>query len=95
MAENRIEVLAGAAVLAAAVGFVIYAAQGKGYGGTAGTYELKASFRSVEGIAPGADVRLAGVTDGDLVRLESSAPARTADSYLTGTEMPARIWKLA
>lgn len=41
------------------------------------------------------NVRLAGVADGDRVRLESSAPARTADSYLTGNEMPARIWKLA
>jgi len=40
------------------------------------------------------NVRLAGIADGDRVRLETSAPARTADSYLSGTEMPARIWKL-
>ena len=41
------------------------------------------------------NARLAGIADGDRVRLETSAPARTADSYLSGTEMPARIWKLA
>ncbi|PZN93313.1 MAG: hypothetical protein DCF31_13040 [Alphaproteobacteria bacterium] len=41
------------------------------------------------------NVRLAGIQDGDRVRLETGAPARTAESYLSGTEMPARIWKLA
>jgi phosphohistidine swiveling domain-containing protein len=41
------------------------------------------------------NARLAGIADGDPIRLETSAPARTADSYLSGTEMPARIWKLA
>jgi phosphohistidine swiveling domain-containing protein len=41
------------------------------------------------------NVRLSGVVDGDRIRLETTAPARTADSYLTGTEMPARIWKLS
>jgi phosphohistidine swiveling domain-containing protein len=40
------------------------------------------------------NVRLAGVEEGNSIRLETTAPARTADSYLTGTEMPARIWKL-
>ena len=41
------------------------------------------------------NARLAGIADGDRIRLEASAPARTADSYMSGTEMPARIWKLA
>lgn len=41
------------------------------------------------------NVRLAGIQDGDRVRLETSAPARTTEAYLSGTEMPARIWKLA
>lgn len=40
------------------------------------------------------NVRVAGIADGDRIRLETSAPARTAESYLTGTAMPARIWKL-
>lgn len=41
------------------------------------------------------NVRIAGIADGDRVRLEATAPARTAESYLAGTDMPARIWKLA
>jgi phosphohistidine swiveling domain-containing protein len=41
------------------------------------------------------NVRLAGIFTGDLIELETSAPARTADSYQRGEEMPARIWKVA
>ncbi|WOE75631.1 PEP-utilizing enzyme [Alterisphingorhabdus coralli] len=41
------------------------------------------------------NVRLSGVAEGDRVLLETTAAARTADSYLTDTEMPARIWKLS
>ncbi|MEM1133555.1 MAG: PEP-utilizing enzyme [Pseudomonadota bacterium] len=41
------------------------------------------------------NVRLSGVSEGDRVLLETTAAARTADSYLTDTEMPARIWKLS
>lgn len=40
------------------------------------------------------NVRLSGVAEGERIRIETSAAARTADSYLTGKEMPARIWKL-
>jgi phosphohistidine swiveling domain-containing protein len=41
------------------------------------------------------NVKLAGVFAGDLIELETSALARTADSYQRGEEMPARIWKVA
>lgn len=41
------------------------------------------------------NARLAGIVDGDRVQLESSAPARTSQSYMSGTDMSARIWKLA
>lgn len=40
------------------------------------------------------NVALAGVADGDRICLETTAAARTAASYLSGTQMPARIWKL-
>lgn len=40
------------------------------------------------------NARISGIRDGDTVEIESSARARTAESYATGTEMPARIWKL-
>jgi phosphohistidine swiveling domain-containing protein len=41
------------------------------------------------------NVKLAGVAEGDLVELETSAPARTAESYQRGEAMPARIWRIA
>ena len=44
MAENTTEVLAGGAVLAVAIGFLAFAAQGMGLGGSGGTYDLTASF---------------------------------------------------
>jgi phosphohistidine swiveling domain-containing protein len=40
------------------------------------------------------NVRLAGVAEGDRIEIETSAPARSAESYLTGTAMPARVWRL-
>ncbi|PVA10452.1 outer membrane lipid asymmetry maintenance protein MlaD [Pelagivirga sediminicola] len=64
MAENKSEIIAGAVVVAVALGFVLYA--GKLTGASAGTdsYELTASFRSADGITVGTDVRLAGVKVG-------------------------------
>ena len=41
------------------------------------------------------NVRLAGVAAGDLIELETSALARTAESYQRGEAMPAHIWKVA
>ena len=55
-------------VLAVAIGFVAYATGGATSAVT-GTYELHASFRSVEGITPGSDVRLAGVKVGSITKL--------------------------
>jgi phospholipid/cholesterol/gamma-HCH transport system substrate-binding protein len=63
--DNTItEVLVGAAVLAVAAGFFLYAAGRTGSGPGVDTYELAASFRSAEGIAIGTEVRLAGVRVG-------------------------------
>lgn len=71
MAENVAETLIGAAVLAAAGGFLVYAVQTTGMGrGASGTYELTAAFRKVEGLSIGADVRVAGVKVGTLRDLE-------------------------
>ncbi|MEO6298339.1 MAG: MlaD family protein, partial [Paracoccaceae bacterium] len=66
MAENRLEILTGAVVLIAAAAFFAYAGHSSGLGGEAGTYPLKASFRSIEGVLPGSDVKLAGVKVGTL-----------------------------
>ena len=69
MAENTTEVLVGSAVLAGAVGFLIYAAQITGGATTGGSAnEYWASFRSVEGVSVGTDVRMSGVKVGTVTR---------------------------
>ena len=91
MAENSTEVLAGAAVLAAAVGFVIYAAQSTGLSANTATYDLKASFRSVEGIRLGSDVRLAGVKVGSITALDLNPETYFADATVSvqnGLQLP-------
>ncbi len=82
MAENRAEVLAGAAVLAAAVAFVMYAAGGDRLKAGGGTYPLTASFRSVEGISVGSDVRLAGVKVGTITSLKLNPQTYFAEARL-------------
>lgn len=83
MAENQTEVLAGAAVLATAISFVIYAAQGTGMSGAAGSYDLKASFRSAEGILLGSDVRMAGVKVGTITSLSLNPTTYFADATVS------------
>jgi len=83
MAENRTEVLTGAAVLAIAVGFVLYATQGTDLTGQAGSYPLMASFRSVEGITIGSDVRLAGVKVGTITDLRLNPQTYFADAVIS------------
>ena len=83
MAENPTEVVAGAAVLAAALVFVFYASQSTGLSGTAGTYDLKASFRSVEGITLGSDVRMAGVKVGTITALDLNPKTYFADATVS------------
>ena len=78
MASNAAETLIGAAVLAVAGGFLVYAAQVSGFdGGGGGRYALNANFNSVEGISVGTDVRMAGVKIGSVSGLELNP-----DTYL-------------
>jgi len=91
MAQNPAEVAVGAIVLAAAVGFVIYAGEIAGFGGPRGGYELTASFRSAEGLAVGSDVRLAGVRVGAVTALELDPASFRAEARFTvsdGLELP-------
>ena len=83
MASERAEILTGAAVLAAAVAFVVYAAQGAGLVQSPETYPLTASFRSVEGITVGSDVRLAGVKVGTITDLTLNPQTFFADASLS------------
>jgi phospholipid/cholesterol/gamma-HCH transport system substrate-binding protein len=80
MAYERAEVLAGAAVLAVAAGFFLYAAQGSGLTRAPDSYPLVASFRSVEGITVGSDVRLAGVKVGTITSLALNPTTFFADA---------------
>ncbi len=67
MSKSRSEVLVGAYVLVLAVGFLVFASQFAGFSSSgANNYNLKASFRSAEGISAGTDVRLAGVKVGSV-----------------------------
>jgi phospholipid/cholesterol/gamma-HCH transport system substrate-binding protein len=83
MSENKTEVLVGAAVLAVAIGFVVYAAQGEAMSAGAGSYELRASFRSVEGVRVGTDVRLAGVKVGTVTELTLNPETFFADATIS------------
>ncbi|MCU0802723.1 MAG: outer membrane lipid asymmetry maintenance protein MlaD [Rhodobacteraceae bacterium] len=80
MAENTAEVLAGAGVLAIAIGFLAYAGQTAGFGGGSDTYPLVASFRAVDGISVGTDVRLAGVKVGTITALTLNPTTFYADA---------------
>lgn len=91
MSENASEVVAGAAVLAAAIGFLVYAGQSTGLTGDSGSYPLVASFRSAQGVSVGTDVRMAGVKVGTVTRLELNPQTFFADARIAvrnGIELP-------
>jgi phospholipid/cholesterol/gamma-HCH transport system substrate-binding protein len=69
MASMAAEALIGAVVLAAAGGFLAYAAQRADLGTGGDSYELVAKFRKAEGIGVGTDVRLSGVKVGSVTAL--------------------------
>ncbi len=84
MAGSKAEVAAGAAVLAAAIAFLVYAGQVTGLSdASTGSYQLRASFRSVEGVTVGTDVRLAGVKVGTVSALALNPQTFFADAVLT------------
>jgi len=83
MSNNVTEVLVGGAVLAAAIGFVVYAGQVTGMGADNSGYALSASFRSVEGVTVGTDVRLAGVKVGTVTELELNPETYRAETTFT------------
>lgn len=91
MSHSTTEVTIGAAVLALAVGFALYAGQIAGVGSGGGGYPLTASFRSAEGVSIGTDVRLAGVKVGTVTGIEldpATFRANTAFTVQTGVDVP-------
>lgn len=91
MAENRAEILAGAAVLATAIGFLVWSVGGGQLSSGTGSYTLTASFRSVEGVRAGSDVRLAGVKVGSVTKLSLNPETFYADAVVeldAGVKLP-------
>ncbi|WP_225026071.1 outer membrane lipid asymmetry maintenance protein MlaD [Xinfangfangia pollutisoli] len=81
MSRYAAEVATGAAVLVLAAGFAFYAAKGAGLtAGSGETYPLTASFRSLEGIGVGSDVRLAGVKVGTMTDIKLNPQTFMADA---------------
>jgi len=62
--HSPVEIVTGAAVLLVAGGFLVFAVANTGQLGAGGGYTLHAAFDHVDGLATGADVRIAGVKIG-------------------------------
>lgn len=85
------EVLVGGAVLAGAIAFAVYAGQATGLSAGPAGYELTASFRSLDGVSVGTDVRLAGVKVGTVTGIALNPETYRADtrfSVARGIEIP-------
>ncbi|MGY6634307.1 MAG: outer membrane lipid asymmetry maintenance protein MlaD [Alkalilacustris sp.] len=82
MSEGRGDAVLGGVVMAVALAFVIYAGQVAGLGQSRAGYELAASFRSVEGVRVGSDVRLGGVRIGSVSEMELDPQSLRAELRL-------------
>jgi phospholipid/cholesterol/gamma-HCH transport system substrate-binding protein len=87
MAENTAEVVVGGAVLAAAIAIGVYGSQIGGLNtGGGSNYTLTASFRSLEGVSVGTDVRLAGVKIGTVTDVALNNITYRAETTVTLNE---------
>jgi phospholipid/cholesterol/gamma-HCH transport system substrate-binding protein len=89
--HSTTEVLVGGAVLAGAIAFAVYAGQATGLSAGPSGYELTASFRSLDGVSVGTDVRLAGVKVGAVTGITLNPETYRADTRFTvaqGIEIP-------
>lgn len=91
MSATKTEVIVGAAVLAGAVAFGAYTVQSTGFVLSETGYPLRASFRSLEGVGVGTDVRLAGVKVGTVTGVALNPETYRADTTVTirdGIQIP-------
>lgn len=91
MSAVRTEITVGAAVVAVAIGFLVYAGQVSGLSSDTSGYPLSASFRSLEGVSVGTDVRLAGVKIGSVTDITLNPETFRADTEFTvlqGIDLP-------
>jgi len=91
-AEQWAETAVGALVLVAAGGFLTYAlSHTGGLGRAGGGYELIARFGDVGSLAPGADVRVAGVKVGSVAGIALDPKTYLAETRITiqsGVKLP-------
>jgi len=83
MAAQNTEIAVGGVVLAAAIGFAVYMGQASGFAASSDGYELTASFRSIEGVTVGTDVRLAGVKIGTVTDIALNPETFRADAAIS------------
>lgn len=83
MTTSTTEVLVGGTVLAAAIAFGAYAVNTTGFELHETGYPLSASFRSLEGVTVGSDVRLAGVKVGTVTEISLNPETFRADMGMT------------
>jgi phospholipid/cholesterol/gamma-HCH transport system substrate-binding protein len=67
MKSSALETLVGAAVVALALAFFLFAWKTAGHGGTGGGYHVTADFDNASGVSVGSDVRIAGIKVGSVV----------------------------
>jgi len=88
--HNAAEIVTGAAVLTAAGLFLAFAVAHSGRGNTSG-YPLLAKFERIDGLAVGADVRLAGVKVGTVTHARIDPKSYMAEVEFTvanGLDVP-------
>ncbi|MEQ5871068.1 outer membrane lipid asymmetry maintenance protein MlaD [Sagittula sp. NFXS13] len=83
MTQSAGEVALGGVVLAGALAFGIYTVQSTGFSLARDGYDLTASFRSIEGVSVGTDVRLGGVKVGTVTDIQLNPQTYRADTVVT------------
>ncbi|MFQ5437497.1 MAG: outer membrane lipid asymmetry maintenance protein MlaD [Paracoccaceae bacterium] len=86
MSETTTETIIGGVILAAAVGFFAYVVNSTTVTKPGGSMELNASFRSVQGVSTGTDVRMAGVKIGTVTDLSLDPVTYRAVAHFTVPE---------
>jgi phospholipid/cholesterol/gamma-HCH transport system substrate-binding protein len=81
MKQNLMETAVGALVIAIAAAFFIYVYTTTGMGQNQSGYRLTASFKNVEGINIGSDVRLSGIKVGSVI--DQALDSKSFDAKLT------------
>lgn len=81
MQNSVVETLIGAAVLAVAVMFLVFAYSSTG-NAVAGGYEVMARFNRVDGVNAGTDVRMSGIKIGSVSRLDLDPKTFAAVAHL-------------